>query len=250
MPGGAWVQRMRRLGENTDARDTLDRVRSRAASSNPFAPAAPPRLTTEPPPPTSGYDPRVAAAPSATDAYNPFLGSAPSPATPVQPPPTCAGSMQDTAPLRPLAVKLASGALLAAAILTLVIGGVGAYAVTELRTTVGRVLELDQTGTATLLASGYADDTQVVLMIISVAVAAVMAVGYLLVAHAIWRGRSWPRALSPFLVILSTPAIFIGPLAVGIVVAGAIATAAVWTPGARAYPQRQAAFRARARARR
>lgn len=248
MPG-EWAHRLRELGENTVAHNAVEKMRSRATASNPFSstessPATPAHSI------TPGHNPFGPAAAPYGGTHSPFSGAVPMPAMITGPQLPLTGDIPETAPVRPVAVKLASGALLAAAMLTLVIGGLGAYTIAELRTSVGRVLELDQSGMATLLASGYADDTQVVLMAVAVAIAAIVAVVYLFVAQAIWRGRGWPRNFSPFLAVLSIPAVFIGPLAVSIVVAGVIATAAVWMPGARAYSQQQAAFRVQARARR
>lgn len=245
-----WAQRLRQLGKKAGNPDLVDPFRPPAGAANPFSSPGP-----APGYPAAGaYDPFANAAQTASgygpngggwsSGVSPFTGG-PQGVLPV-PEPSGSASVQP----RPLTVKVATWTLVAAATLTLVLGGMGAYAILELRTTFGRVLALDQTGTANLLASGYADDTQVVLMVISTAVAAVMAVVYLFVARAIWRGRSWPRVLSPFLVVLSIPAVFIGPVAIVIVFAGAISAAAAWLPSARAYAQQYPAFRAFGRTRR
>ncbi len=242
-----WTQRVRQISDNPAARDAVNRIRSRAVTSNPFTSAAPP----EPPGtyplahgfPTGDHNP--AAYPAVVPPPVPVFAPAPAGIAPLQ-----TNTTPRNAPMRPGAVKVAVAALLVAAIATLAIGMMGAYAVIELRSTVDHLLSLDQTGAASLLASGYADDTQVALMVASVAIAAVMTVAYLMVAKAIWSGRRWPRTISPFLVVLSIPAVFIGPLATAIVLAGVIATAAAWMPSARTYTQQRAAFRAAARARR
>ncbi len=252
-----WAQRVRQLGDNPGARDTVARIRSRAVASNPFTSGALPQPPVAGAPPVGVYDPfAAAAAPPLANGHNPFTTPAPPHAAsaftvgPAASAPLVGSGTPVGALVRPTAVKVAAWALLAAAVLTLGIGGMGAYAIAELRTTVGHVLELDQSGAANLLASGYADDTQVILMVGSVAVAAVVSVAYLLVTRSIWSGRSWPRTVCPFLVLLSIPAIFIGPLATSIVLAGAVATAAAWTPSARAYSQQRAASRAASRGRR
>lgn len=244
MPGD-WAQRVRRLGDNAAASETMGKIGSRTAVSNPSTSAVPrqPPVTWEPAP---GSHP--------AGVHNPFsAATVPPPRVPdfnvgqAVPVVSSRSGALSAAPTRPVAVKVAACALLAAAVLTLAIGGMGAYAITELRTTVDHVLDLDQSGTATLVASGYADDTQMILMAVSVAIAAVMAVAYLLVTKSIWSGRSWPRTVSPFLVVLSLPAIFVGPLATIIVLVGAVATAAAWMPSARAYSQQEVVFRDAAR---
>lgn len=136
---------------------------------------------------------------------------------------------------RPIAVKVAAFALAAAGVLTMTLSGLGVWAIFELRDTIDDWIALDPTGVVNILVSKYADDAETVLAIILVGFGSVLTVCYLIFATFIWRGSSWPRCVSPFLVVLSSPAVLIGHVAIAIVLMGLIATVAAWLPAARSY---------------
>jgi len=140
---------------------------------------------------------------------------------------------------RPIAVRIATFALLTAGVLSLVLAGMGVAFVWELRDTTDRLLHLDPSGTVSLLAAGYADGAETVLTMVIVGVGALVAIGYMLVARSVWKGSNWPRNLSPFLLVLSLPAVLLGIVGPAIVAAGFASTVATWTPSARAFCSRR-----------
>ena len=199
-------------------------------------------------------------------AYSPFTGT--TPATPVgspfgdapvpaagpfatSPAPTLEQSTDNSGAVwgRPVSVRIAAFSLLAAGALTLVLAVFGVIAIWELRDSADDLLNLDPSGTAKLFASGYADDAETMLTIILVAAGSLMTIAYMLVARSVWKGKSWPRNVSPFLVVLSLPALFLGIVAIAIVTAGVAATVALWMPSARAYSAEVAASRRLAKGR-
>lgn len=109
------------------------------------------------------------------------------------------------------------------------------YLLTEFRQTVNNAMDVDPSGMVKLFVTDYADDAQLYLTAAVIVLGAVLASGYVAVARAIRKGRRWPRAVCPVLALLSLPAVFLGHIAIIIVAAGLIATAAAWTPTARAF---------------
>jgi hypothetical protein len=132
-------------------------------------------------------------------------------------------------------VKVAALSLLVAGVLTLALAGLGAWAISDLRDSADRLMDLDPTHTAAFVATDYADGTETVLMVIVGAIGAILAVAYLLVARSVWKGSNWPRVVSPFLAVMSLPALFLGYVAVLIVLAGVAAAGALWMSPARAF---------------
>lgn len=210
------------------------------------SPFMPPQSTPRGPSSSSGgYDaqahsPFAAAAPSAPAAGSPFGDSAARRAQPFDSSPLLASPQQATdnsgaACARPVSVRVAAFSLLAAGALSLVLAGFGVFAIWELRDSADDLLNLDPSGTAKLLGSGYADDAETSLTVILVAVGSLITIAYMLVARSVWKGSSWPRSVSAFLIVLSLPALFMGFVAIAIVAVGTAATIALWMPSARAY---------------
>jgi hypothetical protein len=154
-----------------------------------------------------------------------------------------------TIPSRPTAVYLAYLALVVAAVASASLAGLGIYGLTELRGSVDKVLHLDPTGTAVFYARGYVDNAETTLMSSAVALGILFALAYVLVAHAVRKGNGWPRPIGTALAVLSLPAVFLGPVAVVIVVAGIVAVLALWTPSARHYAVQSKAAKRLARQR-
>lgn len=136
---------------------------------------------------------------------------------------------------RPASVKAAAISLLIAGVLTLAMTAIAARAIFDLRDSVDNLMNLDPSGTATFIVSGYADDTETILVVVVAALGALMTVAYMLVVRSVWKGSNWPRNVSPFLAVMSLPAVFLGHVAILIVVAGVVAAVASWMPSARAY---------------
>lgn len=136
---------------------------------------------------------------------------------------------------RPTAVHVAFYALLIAALGCLVLVGLSVSTILELDDKVDTVLNLDPTGMVRVFAGDYVDDAETSVLSAIVALGVVFAVGYLLVAMAVRRGRAWPRPVGTALAVLSLPAVVFGPVAVVIVVAGVVAVIALWTVGARQH---------------
>lgn len=136
---------------------------------------------------------------------------------------------------RPPSVKTAAIALLTAGALTLAMTAIAAWAIFDLRDSVDKLMDLDPSHTATFFVSGYADDTETILVVTVAALGALTSVAYMLVARSVWKGSNWPRNVSPFLAVMSLPALFLGHVAILIVVAGVVAVVAAWLPSARAY---------------
>lgn len=250
-----WSRRLRQLRDLPRNQETLSRLtgaaplperfRTRAAPgsapvppANPFAasPAPSPNpFSSAPVPPANPFTSAPPVGP------NPFLPSpyeeaAGAPATP---------SMRTSPtgpPVPPAAVRVAFFALVSAAVATLALAGLGIYAITDLRDTFDNVLKIDKSGIATVVTSEYADNTEIALLVAAAALGAVLAVCYLVVARGIWKGRSWPRRVSPVLAFLSLPALFIGHLALVAVLAGVAAAAACWLPSARTFAEQHRAY--------
>ena len=136
---------------------------------------------------------------------------------------------------RPVAVKIAAVSLLVAGALSLAQAGIGVWAVFDLRDSFGRLMDLDTTRTAAFLATSYADDAETVMAVIVIGFGAVMTIAYMVVARSVWKGRNWPRNVSPFLAVMSLPALALGAVAILVVLAGVVACVALWMPGARNY---------------
>jgi hypothetical protein len=151
--------------------------------------------------------------------------------------------------VRPHSVHIACTALVGAAITAVVLAGLAVYGVTELRVNVDNVLHLDPTGTARYYASSYEDQAEIWLTSTAIALGIVLALTYVLFAFAIRKGRGWPRPVGTLLAILSLPAVFLGPVAVFIVLAGIVGVLASWTPSARQYAIQHKTARRTARAR-
>src|ERR1700737_388047 len=215
-----WSQRLRQLSDMSKNRETLSRLTASAPIPNRFSKPSP---TAPPSEPSANpfADPRT---PSGT---NPFAPAAVHPA-PYSDPWLPPAPME--APAKPPAVRAAYLSLLVAAALILVQTALITYAIAELKGSVSNLMNMDPSHTATLLASDCVGDAQIVVTVIVAAIGALFAAAYLFFARAIWKGRSWPRKVSPFLAILSLPALFIGPVAVAAVCAGTVATAAAWMP--------------------
>lgn len=243
-----WSQRVRQLRDMPSNRATLarlaesapipDRFRTRQAPTSSPVPAANPfdvNLPAESNPFGPGYPPVVQHNSGAAQ-FNlaPPTQSGPAPVV--------------SAPRRPNTVRVASWALLCAAAMTLTLIGIAVGAIFELRDTFDNALKLDKSGTATLVAAGYADDTQTALVVIALFLGVLLAVVYLLVARALWAGRHWPRWVSPFLAVLSLPALLLGHIAILAVIAGIISTVASWMPNARSFATQSRAHAAARRA--
>ncbi|MFG1929949.1 hypothetical protein ACGFK1_04750 [Mycobacterium sp. NPDC048908] len=239
-----WSQRLRQLSDMPRNRETLSRLtevapiperfRSRSApasasisTTNPF---------TEPPIPTANPFTRPPA-----PGPNPFLPTTYGEGAGAHTTPSV-NTSPAAPPARPAAVRVAFFALLSAAASTLALAGLGVYAIAELRYTFDNVLKIDKSGTAAVIASGYADNTEIALLVAAAALGAVLTVCYLFVARAIWKGRSWPRRVNPVLAFLSLPALFIGHIALIAVLAGVIAAAACWVPSARTFATQSRAY--------
>lgn len=221
-----WSKRLQQFNDMPKNRETLAKLAESARIPDRFRPASAP-------------------APSANFEPSPFpfdvpLGTYPD-VVPVSPAPLLK-------PRRPISVRSASFSLLSAALLTLALVVLAVGAITELRETFDNALKLDKSGAATLFASGYADDAQTALIASAAALGAVCAIIYLIVAHQIWRGRHWPRWVSPFLAVLSLPALFLGHLAIVVVFAGLFTAVACWLPSARAFATQSRAHVAAVRA--
>jgi hypothetical protein len=234
-----WSQRLRQLSDMPRNRETLARLTENGPIPDRFRPRSGP-VSPATPPAYPFTDP-LASAPNPFSA-TPYPQGASIPAAP------SVSVTPASAPARPTAVHVAFYALLSAAALTLALAGLGVYAITELRDTFDNVLKIDKSGTAAVITSGYADNTEIALLVAAAALGAVLAVCYLFVARAIWKGRSWPRRASPFLAVLSLPALFIGHIAIIAVLAGIIAAAACWMPSARAFATQTRAYAAAQRA--
>jgi hypothetical protein len=152
-----------------------------------------------------------------------------------------------TIPRRPAAVYVAYLALVVAAVASASLAGLGVYGLTELRGSVDKVLHLDPTGTVVFYARGYVDNAETTLMSSAVALGILFALAYVLVAHAVRKGHRWPRPIGTALAVLSLPAVFLGPVAVVIVVAGIVAVLALWAPSARRYAVQSKAAKRSAR---
>lgn len=137
--------------------------------------------------------------------------------------------------IRPTAVHVAFVSLFGAAIASAVLAGVGVVGLMTLRDSVDKVLHLDPTGTASFYANDYVDEAETTLMAAAVGLGIVFAIAYMLVGMAVRRGNGWPRPVGTVLAILSLPILFLGPVAIVIVVAGIIAVLSLWIPSARRY---------------
>lgn len=211
-----WSQRLRELSDMPKNRETLARLTESARMPERFRP----RPAFPPVPSAEGFDFNSPVTPGVQHdvAFSPPMVAAPL-----------------SMPWRPVFVRAASFALLGAATLTLALVFFAVGAVTELRETLDNALKLDKSGAATLLASGYADDAQNALIASAATLGAVCAIVYLVVARGIWKGRHWPRWVSPFLAVLSLPALFLGHLAIVVVFAGLFTAVAYWLPSARTF---------------
>lgn len=186
------------------------------------------------------YSPFTAAPTSARVVGSPFGDSTAKVAGPIDVSPGSSPVQQPTGTSgaawgRPTSVRAATFSLLTAGVLCLVLAGFGVFAIWELRDSADQLLNLDPSGTVNLFASDYADDTETVLTVIVVAIGALLAIAYMLMARFVWKGHKWPRNVSPFLVVLSLPALFLGFVGIAIVAAGVAATVAAWMPSARAF---------------
>lgn len=173
---------------------------------------------------------------------------APPPASPLRTNVEFAPPVVSEIPSRPITVRIASLSLLCAAALTLALAGFGIAAIYQLRDTFDNALQLDHSGAARLMTADYADETQTALVIAAIALGVVLAIVYVFVAWAIWRGRHWPRWVSPVLAVLSLPALLLGHIAIVAVAAGVTAAAVLWMPSARSYATRRRAHVATTRA--
>jgi type IV secretory pathway VirB2 component (pilin) len=150
---------------------------------------------------------------------------------------------------RPVAVHVAYLALAIAAVGSAILAGLGVYGLNELRGSVDKVTHLDPTGTVAFYSNGYIDNAETMLMSSAVGLGTVFALAYALVALAVRKGHGWPRPVGTVLAVLSLPMIFLGPVALVIVVAGIVAVLALWTRGARQYAVQTKAAKSMARAR-
>lgn len=225
MPGD-WSNRLRLLSDMPKNRETLSRLTASAPIPNPFR--SPPAIA----PPHPAANPSGASPPPGPDPF------APAPYT---------GPVFAAPPARPVPVRVAVFSLLSAAVLALVLALFGVYAIAELRGSVDNLINIDPSGTATMVASDYVEGTQLAVTFAAAALGAVVAGAYLLVARAIWKGRSWPRQVSPFFAVLSLPALLLGPVAIAAVAAGIVATLAAWMPSSRAFATQTRAYAAATR---
>lgn len=136
---------------------------------------------------------------------------------------------------RPVTIVLAYSMLIIAAVASAILAGLGVYGLTELRGSADKVIHLDPTGTAAFYANGYVEKAETWGISSAIALGVLFALAYALVAVAVHNGHRWPRYVGPFLAVLSLPAVFFGPVAVVVVLAGIVAVLALWTSSARNY---------------
>ena len=136
---------------------------------------------------------------------------------------------------KPPSIYLAFGALLVAAVLSVVSGVVEVLSILGAQRRANRLLAVDTTGRAAELGGGYVDGTATGLMWVVVGLSVVLAATYVVFSVAVFKGRLWPRIAGTVLAVISLFGLLGGPIVVVTVLTGIVAVAALWVPTSRRY---------------
>lgn len=147
---------------------------------------------------------------------------------------------------RPPEIRVATGLLLAAVILSLVQGVSGILAVVRLAGTAESLADVEPTGLGKTYVGSRLDSVQTGLIVAVIILALLFALCYAVFARAVWSGRRWPRYVAVALAVFSLFGLLGGPVIVAAVMCGVGATVALWLPRSRAYSDSPANMRARA----